>query len=82
MSGADRYAEVLTDLREIRKEPLTIDQRIAVAQVEATLAVAGAVALGVVTPFVGDSEDVTDWARLIAVTAVRTGPRSSGEVAA
>lgn len=79
MSGADRYHDTLLGLKEIheasKETPLTVDQRIAVAQVEATLAVAAAVALGVVTPFVGDSQDITDWARLIAADAMVGGRR-------
>ncbi|GAA2346558.1 hypothetical protein [Dactylosporangium salmoneum] len=79
MSGADRYHDTLLTLGAIHKASketaLTVDQQIAVAQVEATLAVAAAVALGVVTPFVGDSQDVTDWARLVASDAVPGGAR-------
>ncbi|MER7278350.1 hypothetical protein ABT369_28315 [Dactylosporangium sp. NPDC000244] len=75
MSGADRYGDAQIMLRDIHKQhpddTLTVDQKIALAQVYATLAVAGATALNMLLPIVGDGDDVTDWARLIATGTPR-----------
>lgn len=75
MSGADRYGDAQIMLRDIHKqhpdETLTVDQKIALAQVYASLAAAGATALNMLLPLVGDGDDVTDWARLIATSTDR-----------
>lgn len=75
MSGADRYGDAGIMLRDIHKqhpdEDLTVDQKIAIAQVHATLAVAGATALNMLLPIVGDGDDVTDWALMVATGTPR-----------
>lgn len=77
MTGADRYTDALALLREAHTKPDLTDKAkallIAEAQVHATLADAAAVALAVTFPMVGDSPEVTEWARLVQPGAMAAG---------
>jgi hypothetical protein len=76
MTGPDRYTDAFALLRDAREAGLTVSDRLALlaeAQVHATLAAAAASALAVTLPLVGDSCEVTDWARLVQPTALAAG---------
>jgi hypothetical protein len=65
VTGTDRYTDALAHLREAGR-PGSVEQELAHAQVNATLALAAATALNVVLPLVGnDHDEVTQWAKLL-----------------
>lgn len=69
MTGVDRYTDALADLR-LYNRPRNVGgsdpETLAEAQVNATLAVAAATALQAILPLVGgDSDEVTQWAKLL-----------------
>lgn len=78
MTGADRYSDAGILLRDSRKEGLSDTERrflLAEALVHATLAQAAATALTVTYPVVGDSAEVTEWARVVQPGALAGGRR-------
>lgn len=79
MTGADRYSDAISLLVDYHKHGEQGDPRLlSEAMVHATLALAAATALAVVIPLVGDStEEVMEWARLIARSNPMIGRTSS-----
>lgn len=81
MNGAEHYAEAerllragaqLSDIHPSR--PVVT----ATAQVHATLALAAATALTSTHHYVGDSREITEWARIAQPDAMATKPRPDG----
>jgi hypothetical protein len=81
VSGADRYQEAGMALAEAAQTPSNFDETnpaadraLAEAQVQATLALAAATVLPLVVQHMGDTQAITDWARMIAPDVFEHAP--------
>lgn len=82
MNGAEHYlaAEALVAMaKEAAAQDMGgVENVIAAAQVHATLALAAATALNSTHHYVGDSRDITEWARIAQPDAMATKPCPDG----
>lgn len=82
MNGAEHYAEaerllrVAAQLNDIHPSRPVVT---ATAQVHATLALAAATALTATHHYVGDSQEVTEWGRLVQAGAFTTPSPCAGD---